>query len=301
MYDRLVPMTSHSVTARARSSLVAGAIGEISPTILPHAAVQPSLFPPPHPRAPMHWLALATCEAVVRDGGRVDPHRIAAVLVEWFGGTRSPDLDRATQAAIRALAAGAPAAEAGAHGEEGSGSSAVIRTAPLAFLLDPGDPADMTILRDVVRLTDHGDDAYAAALALVVAVRASLTAGRVPGDMLATVTAALPPSRVRERLTALQRLTGDTPGPTDDNGRREAADAVAIGLLAATRHADDLEAACAAALAAGGDAAGAAVAGHVLGAAGCRVAVHLLDALPDRALVESVLEPFVQIIDNVAI
>jgi ADP-ribosylglycohydrolase len=298
MYDRLVPMSSHSVTARARSSLLAGAIGEISPAILPHAAAQPSLFPPTELRAPMHWLALATCEAVVRDGGRVDPHRIAAVLVEWFGRTPPPDLDRATQAAIRALAAGAPA---GAQGEDGPGSSAVIRTAPLAFLLAPGAPADMAILRDVVRLTDHGDDAYAAALALVVALRATLTAGRVPGDMLAAVTAALPPSRVRERLAWIQRITGDTPGPIDDGGGSTAADAVAIGLLAATRHADDLEAACAAALVAGGDAAGAAIAGHVLGAAGCRIPVYLLDALPDRAPVESVLEPFVQIIDNVAI
>jgi len=46
---------------------------------------------------------------------------------------------------------------------------------PLAFLLEPARPVDRTVIRDVCRITHQNDEAYAGALAVVVAIRSVLS------------------------------------------------------------------------------------------------------------------------------
>jgi ADP-ribosylglycohydrolase len=48
-----------------------------------------------------------------------------------------------------------------------------MRVAPLAFLLNPSLEDDRVVIRDFCRVTHHSDEAYAAALAVIAAVRAA--------------------------------------------------------------------------------------------------------------------------------
>jgi ADP-ribosyl-[dinitrogen reductase] hydrolase len=74
-----------------------------------------------------------------------------------------------------------------------------MRTAPLAFFLDPSLDTDRVVLRDVCRITHHHEEAYVGALAVVVAVRMAAFEGRLAGA--AEVASRLPDSVVRDRLS----------------------------------------------------------------------------------------------------
>src|SRR5579859_3391567 len=93
-------------------------------------------------------LTVATCESIL-EHGRVDPERIASHFLCWFLAGRVRGMGSSTLKAMRDLAAGAHWAIAGARGEYSAGNGAAMRIAPLAFLLDPSDSRDRTILRDV--------------------------------------------------------------------------------------------------------------------------------------------------------
>ena len=82
-----------------------------------------------------------------------------------------------------------------------------MRIAPLAFCLDPKEAAARQIIRDVSRITHHHEEAYAGALAVVVAVRSALT-GDWQGEqnLLELVIAALPDTSVRDRLIEFSKL-----------------------------------------------------------------------------------------------
>jgi len=79
-----------------------------------------------------------------------------------------------------------------------------MRIAPLAFFLNPSDPSDRTLIRDVCRITHHSDEAYAGALAVILAIR-SVLSGDWSQDQtfLATAVDHLPDSAVRDRIEAL--------------------------------------------------------------------------------------------------
>jgi ADP-ribosylglycohydrolase len=144
-------------------------------------------------------LTLATCEAVI-ESGRVDPERIAARFVAWFRSGRLRGLGASTLKALRDLDAGAHWALSGAKGEWAAGNGAAMRVAPLAFLLDPHDERERTILRDVCRITHHHDEAYAGALAVTFAVRLASLPGYDFSNVLADVAGRLPDSQVRDRI-----------------------------------------------------------------------------------------------------
>ena len=93
---------------------------------------------------------------------------------------------------------------AGAKGEFAAGGGAAMRIAPLAFLLNPHDPPDRTLIRDICRITHHSDEAYAGALAVVMAIR-SVLSGEWSDDrsLLALTVDTLPDSAVRDRMQAL--------------------------------------------------------------------------------------------------
>jgi ADP-ribosylglycohydrolase len=80
-----------------------------------------------------------------------------------------------------------------------------MRIAPLAFCVSPETEEGRRLIRDVCRITHHSDDAYAGALAVVLAIRAA-AAGQGPELRLDELAAALPPSSTQERLLAYSEL-----------------------------------------------------------------------------------------------
>lgn len=82
-----------------------------------------------------------------------------------------------------------------------------MRIAPLAFCLNPKDPAARTIIRDVCRITHHHDEAYVGALAVVIAIREGLN-GNWQGEsgLLPIIIDQIPDSSVRDRLIELTKV-----------------------------------------------------------------------------------------------
>ncbi|HXA00297.1 MAG TPA: ADP-ribosylglycohydrolase family protein [Candidatus Dormibacteraeota bacterium] len=153
-------------------------------------------------------LTLATCESIIENRG-VYAERVASCFAAWFTAGRINGMGASTLKALRDLAAGVHWALAGSRGEYSAGNGAAMRIAPLAFFLDPANPADRTVIRDVCRITHHNDEAYIGALAVVVAIRAGCvgTWSREK-NFLAVVAESLPDSAVRDRIKDLLPLKG---------------------------------------------------------------------------------------------
>ena len=120
-----------------------------------------------------------------------------------------------------------------------AGNGAAMRAAPLAFFLDPDIAIDRRAIRDVSRITHHNEEAYAGALAIVVAVRAAITGRWTDGSgLLSLVAEKLPDTRVRDRINEL-RSVGEA--SLIDVGRRRGStgyvvDSVPLALFGAARH-----------------------------------------------------------------
>ena len=282
---------------RIRASLLAGALGDAWGSAY-EGRIGPIAAPfPDRPRlSDDTWLTVATCEAIVRAGGRVEPSTIAQSFRLWFEAGRLRGLGSSTLKAVRDLAAGAHWASSGARGEYAAGAGAAMRIAPLAFLLDPASADDRVLVRDVARITHHSEEAYVGALATMAAVRISALAGCVPDTLISLVTSDLPDTRVRDRL--LKLLAADaTP---EVLARRYGAsgfvvDAVPLALLVvASERTRGLEGVLKRAVALGGDTDTiASIAGQIVGASGVAFPQDLLQRVPGIADVESAVSRFV--------
>lgn len=150
-------------------------------------------------------LTLATCEEIL-ESGRVDPERIAARFVAWYRARRLSGLGSSTLKALRDLELGAHWALSGAQGERAAGNGAAMRAAPLALLLDPQQPEQRALIRDVCRITHRHDEAYCGALAVIAALRLAGSTGYDLAHLLDDVARQLPDSQVRGRLDLLASL-----------------------------------------------------------------------------------------------
>ncbi len=149
-------------------------------------------------------LTLATCEALLKTRGKVLPEAIAGTLLEWFRKRELTGLGASTLKALRDLDAGGHWALCGRKGERAAGNGAATRVAPLAFFVDPTAPEGRHAIREVCRITHHHDEAYAAALAVAIAIHRGRHAELVVGpEGLARVAACLPDSVTRDRLRAM--------------------------------------------------------------------------------------------------
>lgn len=200
-------------------------------------------------------LTLATCESIM-SAGRVDPAAIAITFADWFQRRRFRGLGASTFKALTELAVGGHWALVGRKGEHAAGAGAAMRIAPLAFFCDPSDVDARRTIRDVCRITHHSDEAYAGALALLVAIRAAWL-GHWAGEprLLELVGAALLDSGVRDRLG---ELAGVREVPLTDLGVRfgssgHVVDAVPLALAAAERVLTGFETTLTAIVACGGD------------------------------------------------
>lgn len=241
-------------------------------------------------------LTLATCEAII-EAGSPDPGVIAASVLRWFRSGRLTGLGASTLKALRDLDAGAHWALSGRKGDRAAGNGAAMRIAPLAFCLDPHQESSRTIVRDVSRITHHHDEAYAGALAVVLAVHSRLTMGEIA--------ARLPDTSVRDRIGTYAELS---PGASITGTAQRlgcsgfVVDSVPLAIFAA-RQVDELGFVpmLEQLLAAGGDTdTNAAIAGQIAGAAIglSELPRTLLAQLPEFAEIAAIAHQFVDAVNR---
>src|SRR6478609_4170316 len=95
-------MTAASPGSRARNCLLGAAVADAGSII--GASDRPLPFDAPCLSNHL-WLALATCEAIARNGGRIGGEQAASVLREWLDARRFDPLG-ASMKPLRDLAAG---------------------------------------------------------------------------------------------------------------------------------------------------------------------------------------------------
>jgi ADP-ribosyl-[dinitrogen reductase] hydrolase len=118
-------------------------------------------------------------------------------------------LGASTSKALSELNIGGHWALVGRKGEMSAGNGAAMRIAPLAFCINPQEPAERQVIRDVCRITHHNEEAYAGALAVLLAVRAAYLGTWVgQSNLLSLIIPELPDSSVRDRLIELDQLGG---------------------------------------------------------------------------------------------
>ena len=153
-------------------------------------------------------LTLATCEAI-SNSHQVDPATISATFVQWYRKSLLTGLGASTSKALSELNIGGHWALVGRKGEMSAGNGAAMRIAPLAFCLNPQEPAERQVIRDVCRITHHNEEAYAGASAVLLAVRAAYLGTWVgQSNLLSLIIPELPDSSVRDRLIELDQLGG---------------------------------------------------------------------------------------------
>ncbi|HEY7184287.1 MAG TPA: ADP-ribosylglycohydrolase family protein [Blastocatellia bacterium] len=247
-------------------------------------------------------LTLATCEAIATNNGVADPAVIAGRFAHWHRARRITGMGSNTLKALTELVAGGHWALVGGKGERAASNGAAMRAAPLAFCLDPNDDVERRTIRDVSRITHHHEEAYAGALAVVVAVRAAV-AGLWNGsnDLLRLVVEAMPDTQTRDRLVALIEIEEEI--PLLEIARRfgcsgYVAESVPLALCGASRvRSLDFKAVLAELIACGGDTdTNASIAGQVAGALIGRNGLpeEMIARMPDRRLVESVASAFTE-------
>src|SRR5262249_55030687 len=132
------------------------------------------------------------------------------------------------------------------------GNGAAMRIAPLAFVLDAA--SDRTLIRDVVRITHHNDEAYAGALAVLVAMEQAAQPSLE--RTLTAVADQLPDSVTRDRLREMSVVA--KPIPISEVAERfgssgYVADTVPLAIVAAWHMATSFEAGLDELVKAGGD------------------------------------------------
>lgn len=293
---------STSVEARVQGMILGGAVGDGWGR--PYEGSPTRAFPLPLELVVTDdtQLTLATCEAIV-ESRRVDPASIAARILVWFREGRLTGLGSSTMKALRDLAAGAHWALAGAKGDRAAGNGSAMRSAPLAFMLDPRDEKARQLLRDVSRITHHHDEAYSGALAVVAAVRLASTSGYEMARLLEDVSVVLPDSQVRDRVLKYAAF-GDNVLPADIGqtwgNSGFVADSVPLALFAARAIGPrNFAEVVGSAISAGGDtdtigSIAGQIAGAAVGVSG--LADDLLDRLRDRAAIAGVATEFARVV-----
>lgn len=192
-----VPHPLSAIEQAVVGCIIGGAIGDAVGA--PHENTTATMHPVPtvqYTTTDDTALVLATCSSITATR-TISPANIASTFLEWFRKRRIIRPGSATLQALRSLDVGAHWALAGKTGEYAAGNGAAMRVAPLAFFLVPSNPQHRTLLRDVVRITHNNDEAYAAALALLIAVRQAWHARAVH---LPDIIAILPDSHTRDAL-----------------------------------------------------------------------------------------------------
>jgi ADP-ribosyl-[dinitrogen reductase] hydrolase len=206
---------THALSERVAGCILGGAIGDAwgsgYENLPPQLADRTTFYLVPLPVHAPRWqltddtqLTLRTLEALCQHP-LLSPAQLATCLVEAYTQGQLTGLGTSTVHAFRGLQAGGHWSQVGRGGEYSAGNGAAMRSAPFAFW----PQIDRAYLRDFCRLTHHHEDAYVGALAVVLAIRASLH-GQWTGteSLVELLLPQLPDTRVRDRLLAIQALPG---------------------------------------------------------------------------------------------
>lgn len=197
---------------RLAGCILAGAIGDAwgsGSENLPKGPDKTTFYLQPPPKRELVWqltddtqLTVVTLEALCQ-GPRLAPATLAAHLVDAFAQGRLTGLGASTLKALRELQSGGHWNQVGREGAYGAGNGAAMRIAPFAFWAQ----YSRAELEDFCRITHRQVDAYAGALAVVLAIRAVL-AGEWTGaeSLLDLLVPQLPDTRLRDRLLEIQAL-----------------------------------------------------------------------------------------------
>lgn len=147
-------------------------------------------------------LTVATCESILASQ-KLDLDHQAQTFVQWYRTGRIKGIGASTLMAMVQLISGASPVNSGAKGDLAAGNDAAMRIAPLAFMLDPTKEEDRAIIRQSCRTTHQHEEAYVAALAVMLAIRIS---DQNHPNTIPYVIKHLPASEVRSRLEAISAV-----------------------------------------------------------------------------------------------
>lgn len=151
-------------------------------------------------------LTCATCESIL-EKRKADPAHLAKTFERWYKQQGLVGITASTLMAMVNLQSGATWSTCGDKGDHASGNDAALRTAPLAFILNPLSTADRKLLRDISRITNHNEDAYHGALAMLLAIRFAQNNSQ---NFIPNVIRHLPDGPLRDRLIAVSEVPGAT-------------------------------------------------------------------------------------------
>jgi len=142
-------------------------------------------------------LTAATCESLLANKG-LNLRHLGQTFAEWYQSGRIQGIGAPTLMAMVSLIGGA--GRALSNGDYAATNDAAMRIAPLAFWIDPTTPEGQSQIRDCVEVTQSQEEAFAAALAVCLAIR---VASEKNLNVLPFVIRHMPKSIVRTRLEEL--------------------------------------------------------------------------------------------------
>lgn len=172
-------------------------------------------------------LTLATCE-ILGMHRKIEPAVLAAHFLLYYKQGRLSGVGASTLKALRDLEAGIPWQYAGRIGEYAAGNGAAMRIAPLAFC-----DISREGIYDVCRITHHHTEAYAGALAVVLAIRAIIEEKEVWTALIDH----LPDTLVRDRIIEIERCNSITAAAALGNNGY-VVNSVPLAIFAATNESD---------------------------------------------------------------
>lgn len=176
-------------------------------------------------------LTLATCEAIA-ENDILTPELLANKFVQYYKQKKVSGIGSSTLKSLQELNTGIHWSQAGRTGEYAAGNGAAMRIAPLAF--HPSFSRDD--IRDICRITHRNDEAYAAALAIVVAIRAIINNEWTDNGLLQIVIDQLPDSNTRDKLIRIEALSASSIAEVSKLGTSGyAADSIPLALFAASQ------------------------------------------------------------------
>ena len=146
---------------------------------------------------------IATCKSIASEGS-VNPKKIAKAMKDGYMNQQLAGLEGETLAALKDLVAGQHWDSVGKEGEL-EGNSPALRSAPIAFVLDPLQEDAQSIIREVCEITHPVEDSYPGVFALLCSIRFVQNDRQ---NFLKRVIQVLPESKVKTQLIKLADSNG---------------------------------------------------------------------------------------------
>lgn len=217
-------MTSITLFNRFKGCIVTGATGDAMGSAYENMPMNKTedeenilhLFQKPSPPKVLQWqitddtqLTLATCEALTEDSKNI-PTAIAKKFKHYYQKRKILGLGASTLKALQALEMDTHWSQAGRRGEFAAGNGAAMRIAPFAFVMTD---LNRKLIEDVCRITHYNAEAYAGALAVILAIRAILEGkwtGVNSNSLIEILIPQIPDTNVRDRLIAIHQMPTTT-------------------------------------------------------------------------------------------